>query len=303
MLYHRICHKEDYSSPSTISPVAFEGQMAYFAENYQVLPLGELLRCLTKKQSLPEKTVAITFDDGYKDNYLNAYSALKKYHLPATIFLVTRSIGKGGLFWWDKVRFVVHRAEVELLDLGELGSYSLKSLRDRSRAGSAIVNQLKNVPDERKNTLIEKLTHLSGVEVRDELGRSLILSWEEIKEMSRNGIDFGAHSATHPILTNVPLSRARWEVSQSKRDVEMMLGKEVDFFAYPDGNFNGEIVKTVKNCGFAGAVAIGHRWVTPKNSIYRLPRIGATENPDVFRLLLSGLWGDLGQVLWPRVYA
>ena len=112
-------------------------------------------------KSLPEKAVVITFDDGYKDNYLYAYPILKKHRIPATIFLATGHIDTGKLFWWDKVSYVIRHTNVGQLNLGELGTYSVQSDLDRFHTNFIITEGLKKLPNVRKNLLIEKLLNIS----------------------------------------------------------------------------------------------------------------------------------------------
>jgi peptidoglycan/xylan/chitin deacetylase (PgdA/CDA1 family) len=293
-MYHRVCRKkEHWSFPEVVSPQSFQSQIEYFCQNCEIFSLDKLARDLREGKSLPKKAVVITFDDGYKDNYLNAFPILRKYRVPATFFLTTGHIGLSKLFWWDEVGYVVHNTQVTRLRLDELGSYSLKSTFDRSHASFAIAKRLNCLSEERKNDLIEKLARTCRVEIPTGLASELILSWEEVREMSRDGAQFGAHSVTHPLLTNMPLKRAEWEIRQSKEDIEKRLRKEVNFFSYPDGRFNSEIIKIVQQAGFLGATTGRPSWITPASDVYRLDRINMIEDPDRSAVLLSGLLGDV----------
>jgi len=94
----------------------------------------------------------------------------------------------------------------------------VQSKLDRFRASSIITERLKKLPDEEKNSIIEKLLSISGIEINPDLGKEIILSWDEIREMSSDGVAFGAHSVNHPILVKLPLHQAKWEIMQSKKD-------------------------------------------------------------------------------------
>lgn len=95
-----------------VSPDNFERQMRFLKEQrYNVLPLAELARLIKEKQKLPPKAIAITFDDGYKDNYTYAFPVLKKYNFPATIFIIINEVGRPSLPWpgddrlnWEQIR-------------------------------------------------------------------------------------------------------------------------------------------------------------------------------------------------------
>jgi len=301
LMYHRISPHKDSWSLEPLSPQEFEKQIAYFYRNYEIVPLERLASCIRQGNTLPDRAVIITLDDGYKDNYLYAYPVLKKYHVPATIFLTTGHIGTGELFWWDKVGYIVNNSIVTQLDLDELGSFSFSSTTDKHQTGLEIIEKLKNLPDESKNVLIEKLVSICGVEIPPDLGRDFILSWKEVKEMSSSGISFGAHTVNHPILTNLPLEQAKWEITQSKRDIEERLGKEVTTFSYPNGNFNAGVVELVQEAGFSCAVSVlPGRLISLKDNPYCLSRIGAIEDFNKLKVLLCGLWGDLQSIIEMR---
>jgi peptidoglycan/xylan/chitin deacetylase (PgdA/CDA1 family) len=296
MLYHRICPDEDPLSDIgavKVSPSHFEAQIEYLRDNYQILSLGELARFFLEGKSPQEKSVVITFDDGYADNFLHAYPILKKHSIPATVFLTTGHIGAVDLLWTDKVRYVVRQSKSRRLDLDELGTYYLATNFDRMRVGSTIKDKLKGFPDHRRRLLIEKLVEVSGVKIPEGLCRRFLLSWEMILEMSRNGVDFGAHSVTHPILTKIAPEDAKSEITQSKMHIESRLGKQVEFFAYPNGDFNARVANIVAESGYVGALTVGNKWASPKSSMYQLWRVLATDDMSKFMILLSGLLGDL----------
>jgi len=93
LMYHRVGDDSD-ESDITVSIKNFECQMAYLAENFKIVSIDEIMDLYARKSQLKADTVTITFDDGYKDNYLNAYPVLKKYNIPATIFITTGYVGQ-----------------------------------------------------------------------------------------------------------------------------------------------------------------------------------------------------------------
>jgi len=300
VVYHRISPEKDSWSFETLSPQSFERQIERFRQNHEILSLDRLVQCLRGEKPLPKRGVVITFDDGYKDNYLYAYPILRRLRVPATVFLVTGHISTNKMFWWDKVGYLVQHTTAKRLKLDELGSYSLEAGLDRSYVRLMIINKLKNLPEQRKEFLVDRLADISRVEIPEDLGKELILSWEEVREMSRNGIDLGAHSVTHPIMTHMSLSQARWEIKQSRESIDEKVGKEVSLFAYPDGDFTAEIAKLAKECGFAAAVTIDNKWITPKTDCYQLSRIYMSEDSNTSNIMLCGLWGDLQAALGQR---
>jgi peptidoglycan/xylan/chitin deacetylase (PgdA/CDA1 family) len=297
VMYHRISARADNWSLKPTSPDIFENQIRYFVQNYEIVSLDRVVRCLAEgKLSEDKKALAITVDDGYKDNYACAYPILRKYDVPATIFLVTRHIGSDELFWWEKVAYLVRHATITELKLDELGTYRLGHGPDRSDTTHLICQGLMSVPDQRKNLLIARLQNMCGLEVPKGLGSQTILSWDEVREMSENGIDFGAHSLTHPILTNMPLDKARQEIASSKSEIQSRIEKTVDFFCYPNGVYSTDVVNLVKESGFAGAVTIDPNWISAKTDPHMLGRVPASDDFSTLKAVLCGLWGDLRNV-------
>jgi len=294
LMYHRIGPKKDDWYPQPLGTRDFEKQVEYFCRNYEILPLDRLAQDIDQGKPLPQKAVAITFDDGYKNDYLYAYPSLMKHHMPATIFLTTGHIGSGELFWFDKVRYAIHHATAEPLELDELGTYTLQSESDRTSAKLIIAEKLKQLSGEKKNLSIQKLLDLCQVNIPTNLGQELILSWDEVRDMYSNGITFGAHSVTHPILTNLPLQQARTEIMQSKKDIEEKLGQAVTAFSYPNGDYNADIIRLLREGGFTCAVTTKAKLIVPEANPFELGRIGAMQDFNQFKVVFSGIYHDLG---------
>jgi peptidoglycan/xylan/chitin deacetylase (PgdA/CDA1 family) len=294
-MYHRVSPRNDNWSYRPLSPQSFEEQIHYFCRNFEIISLVELTEYIRQGKSLPEKAVVITFDDGYKDNYLYAYPIIKKYHIPAMLFLTTGHIGKGNLFWWDKVSYIIQHAHINHINIDKLGSHPMQSEADKFQANYLIIERLKKIPEEEKNFLIEKLFNISGVvNIPSDVGQRLILSWDEVCEMNSDGIAFGAHSVSHPILINMPLEQAKWEIMQSKKDIEEKLGEEIGAFSYPNGDSNIEISEFVQESGFTCAVSVlPSKLVSLKDNPYELSRIEPIEDSNKFKAMFCGFGEDL----------
>ena len=105
LMYHSIDYVSDKNNKITVSPDIFEKQMRYLSDGgYNVIPLDKAVSYIEKQERPPKKTVAITFDDGNEDNYRYAYPVLKKYNIPATIFVIVNLVGDEGFLDWDQIR-------------------------------------------------------------------------------------------------------------------------------------------------------------------------------------------------------
>jgi peptidoglycan/xylan/chitin deacetylase (PgdA/CDA1 family) len=297
LLYHRVNPQKDNWSLEPISLKSFKMQIEYFCKNYEILPLEKVTAIIRQKKTLPSKAVAITFDDGYKDNYIYAYPILKKSNIPATIFITTGNITTGEMFWWDKVNYIIYHSSRNQLQLEELDDYSTQSDLEKNNASLAIVKRLAKLQGEQRQYLVKKLLKNHGGDISTNLGKELLLSWDEVKEMSSNGIDFGSHTVSHLVLPDSPEEQIRWEIVRSKKDIEEKIKKKVVGFSYPHGHFNNRIIKLIQESGYSCAVSVfPSKLVSSKDNIYKLSRIEASEDFDKNKIFFCGLGGDLHQI-------
>jgi peptidoglycan/xylan/chitin deacetylase (PgdA/CDA1 family) len=298
LMYHRVSPAVDWKYLKPSSPDDFRKQIKYIAENFKILRLDQLVAMIRSKLSLPERAAVITIDDGYKDIYEYAYPVLQEFNMPATIFLATGHLDNEQLFWWDQVAYILNQTTRRQLDLEELGNYRLEDEDSRLRAIASIKKKLLRLPDDRRILLIDKLSRICQVKIPRHLGREVLLSWEDVREMSRGGVDFGAHTVNHTILTRVPIERARDEIVESKTTLEKRLNKRVTAFSYPNGDFDASIAELVARNGFTCAVSTGaRRLISLADDVYALDRINiADDSYDKFKTLLSGLGVDTRRV-------
>lgn len=256
LVYHRI---NDEKAPffTGVPTKVFEKQMELLASQYRVLKLDEAVERM-KKNDIPDNAVVVTFDDGYKDNFVNAFPILKKYSIPATTFLATGAIDSGKPLWHDLVFSVFRETTVSLLDgFGDCNKqYSLSSREEQFEVLNMVLTFLRAQNDEDRQSWIEKLRDKLGV-AKQAISENLMLSWMEAKEMESGGVSFGSHTVTHPVLTRVRIGQVLSEIYESKKAIEEHLGIPVTSFAYPNGkkgDFNDDIKNVLRDAGFTCAV-------------------------------------------------
>lgn len=262
--YHRIDKVTGVDFPTfkpnvSASPEAFERQMAYLARWYNVVSLQDVLRWLDGKAALPPYAALITFDDGYRDNYLHAYPILQRYQFPAVIFLTSDFIESDLPFYWDLVAYVLAHTTQDFLEAPDGITYHWHDRLSRERAASQVVEALKSLPEVEKRAWVEALPARLKVSPPAGFFRELMLTWEQVRQMHRDGMEFGGHTMRHPILTRVPVSVAREEIVGAKVRLEQELGEPVFGFAYPNGgkgDFNSEIQGLVAEAGFRTAFTL-----------------------------------------------
>jgi len=199
----------------------FERIVKYLKKHsYFVTSIDELSR----KNCIPNNTIIITFDDGYKSLYKDVFPIVKEYKIPVTIYLTSDYIGHDEPFWWD----------IEL-------SRKIRRKNNYSHA------ELKKLPNNIKKQKI--------LELKTNSFSNGLLSWDEVYEMNKSEfIDFQSHSKTHSCLLYLSTKEANDEIVGSKKELEKKLNKEITSFSYPFGDFNDEHVDIVKKAGYKSAV-------------------------------------------------
>jgi len=293
LYYHRVNDDNDPFFPA-LSIAAFEAQMRFLSKSYRVVGLAELLRRLADGPAEP--VLAITFDDGYRDNYTYAFPILQRYGLPATIFLTTGSIDSGEPLWFERLALAVKNTARDSIDLDfhSLQQLTLRTPSERLKANAQIFSALRPLPDpERRRLLAEILQKLA---LRDAGERAhKMLTWDDARLMSANRIAFGGHTVTHPFLSRLTAEEFRWEASECKRRIEDELQLPVEHFAYPNGreeDFGLANKALVRQAGYRAAVTtiwgVNHSSTDP----FELRRGGPwEESPAVFAYKLD--WYEL----------
>jgi peptidoglycan/xylan/chitin deacetylase (PgdA/CDA1 family) len=270
LAYHRVLPAADALRACVepgmyVTPATFQRHLACLREEFRVLPLRELVARLAAGQRLPDRSCAITFDDGWRDNHDHAWPALREAMLPATLFLVTDRVGTGGEFWPDEVARRVGalaRDEATALGLGGAGA-------DR------LIRDLKQLDEpERKRRLDALRAATPDLAPPDRQ----LLDWDEVHAMARGGIDFESHSASHSILTQLSAERVWDELTRSRAKLlEHGLGA-ARLLAYPNGSFDVGVMESALRAGYAAAFTTEPALAKLGYPLHRLPRIGLHED-------------------------
>jgi len=181
-----------------------------------------------KRGGLKKHTVLVTFDDGYKDNFIHAYPILKELKIPALISVSTGFIGKTRAPWWDVLNYALHNTKKKMLKITDLGEISLDN---KESAMFNVLSKLKQMPEDKKNRVMDQIVKSADVSVPKS---HAFLTWPEIKKMN-DYVSIGAHTVNHSILTKVSLDAAKKEIDESKKQIEKKIGKPVRVFTYPNG--------------------------------------------------------------------
>jgi peptidoglycan/xylan/chitin deacetylase (PgdA/CDA1 family) len=296
LIYHRVLPATD---PLTKAPDAatFRWQLQLLKTYFNVLPLGEAVHRLARG-ALPPRSVCITFDDGYLDNFTHALPLLREFDLPATFFI---SVGflDGGIMWNDIVIEAIRQAKNEELDLTSIGAGAvrLRTPAERRNAIRKILASLKYVEAPKRMDFARAVAEMAGAKEMP----GLMMNRAHVKALSEAGMEIGGHTVTHPILTAVPAEVAEREIHEGREALEAILAEEVDLFAYPNGqpglDYRAEHVAMVRRAGFKAAVSTAWGVATRHSDPLQLPRFTPWDtSPGRFFLRLLGNGRRVGPV-------
>jgi len=262
--------------------------MEYLRRKYTILPLEEAMERL-RAGTLPPYSMAMTFDDGYENNYTYAFPVLRAHSIPATVYLTTDFVEKKIPLWVDRLEYVVGCAPS-----GKDVPYEEKTSTD-----IVLREKLKRYATEKREAKLKELEKGAGVTLRDFGGEKQVyapLTWEECRMMRSWRIAFGPHTKSHPILSRISAFEQREEIGESRRIVSEALGSSSSIFAYPNGqpgDFSDETVAELRELGFKGALTTSSGVNTRRTDPFRLKRIAMdrTEDWDIFLLATSGVLG------------
>jgi peptidoglycan/xylan/chitin deacetylase (PgdA/CDA1 family) len=273
LMFHRVLPVPDALRPGEVVAAMFDRQMAFLARHFSVLPLTEAVDRL-RRGVLPLRACCITFDDGYADNLRVALPILERYRLPATVFVATGYLD-GGRMFNDTVIDAVARAAGPTLDLRDpgLGQHRLTTGYERQAAVSAILEQVKYKPPTEREAAVEQVVRLAG---GGQLPRDIMLTSEQVRELSCRGLEIGGHTVAHTILSTLDDDTARREMTMGKQQLEAITGNPVRAFAYPNGrphrDYAARHVALAKEVGFDLAVTTASGVGNRDSDVFQLPR-------------------------------
>lgn len=252
----------------------FERHVAFLAREYRPLHLSELVAGLQGRVRLPERAVALTFDDGYRNNLYLAAPILRHYRVPATLFVSTGLVGTPRWMWAYELEHMFLRYPLEQIRtsaqhpmLNRLCSLGMS----HQETWMACVEYLKSLPHGELLEVLEQLRERLPVELDEE---NRFLSWDEVRRLRDYGFEIGAHTESHPILPRLPLAEVERELSACRETLERELGTRPTLFAYPNGDTTPEITRLVGRY-FEAAVTTRPGLCTATSPLLELPRIGA----------------------------
>ena len=319
LLYHRVAELRSDPWYLAVAPRRFDEHLEVLRRHARPMRLQQLSQALLNGNKLPDRSVVVTFDDGYADNLHNAKPLLEHHDVPATVFLTTGYLGHEREFWWDELDRLLLRpgALPERLsltvdggtyrwELGEAARYGEDAARchrrwraweeapsSRHSLYNSLWELLHPMAEDERRRVLDELRGWAGAEPAGSPSHRL-LSLEEVVALAQGElIEVGAHTVTHPALSTLPPVSQRDEILGSKVQLEEILGRPVTSFAYPYGNRSAETVGIVREAGFACACSTRADVVRRSTNHFKLPRAHVQDwDREEFATWLSRWFSD-----------
>jgi peptidoglycan/xylan/chitin deacetylase (PgdA/CDA1 family) len=315
LMYHQVTKRISDPWCLAVLPEYFDQQMLHLKKNYEVVPLLELAEIIQKQKS-KKPVVAITFDDGFLDNFTTALPIMEQYNLPATFFVSTNLVGSERGYWWDELEeLLFHTLELpEVLPVKiRETDFEFRFLKDR-KVSPALEQQIRDWNCEAQPVneridhfiklwrLMQPLTSVEQQTILQEIRSQVkdltrnqhqfrVMTVEQLKMLSKKSMyEIGAHTVSHPMLSQHDASFQIQEINESKHIIGQWTGRSVESFAYPYGNFDQDTKEIVRESGFSLAVSTAESGVETSADLFSLPRIQVKNwNPDKFNQRLKSL--------------
>jgi peptidoglycan/xylan/chitin deacetylase (PgdA/CDA1 family) len=272
LMYHRFSERG-----------ALARQLLHVRQNYSPVSMSQIAVWLIEGKPLPQNALAITIDDGYRDFYQVAYPVFREYGIPATVYLVSDFLDGTLWLWVDQVRHAFLNAPPQTFRMEFSGhssrTFELGSVQSRKAAAYTVTEAAKKLPNAVRLEFMERLPRELHVDLPGQAPAEYApMRWEEAREVAAGGIELGAHTCTHPILSSVTsLEELNHEIAGSKHRIEQQLDRAVDHFCYPNGavrDFNPDAVAAVQAAGYRSSVTTEPGLNYPAADRFRLLRIG-----------------------------
>jgi peptidoglycan/xylan/chitin deacetylase (PgdA/CDA1 family) len=281
-MYHRVLADGDPAMTTmqpgmVVSASSFDMHLSVLKEYFTPVHLSDWIRRSQSGKPLPARACAITFDDGWHDNYDVAFPLMRKHQVPATLFLVSDYVGTHRRFWPERLADVLRcakgdrdlweRAEFSWLKRWDIGMYDTP---DKA------IFRLKTLRDCELDALITAMEECVAIDVSS-LEHDL-MNWDQAREMAEDGlVEIGSHTRTHCRLSRVDdESDVNREIIGSKEALQERLDHPVDLFCYPNGEVSPAALRMVRR-HYLAACSTRRGWNNAEHDVHRLHRIGIHE--------------------------
>ena len=249
--FHRVLSEDEYEKTTfqksiAISDVALQRFILHIKSRFDVISLQDMIdfRNGRKEYSSKQAYACITFDDGWYDNYTNAFPVIKAMDIPATIFLSTDFIGTDTGFWWQNLGDALSSKDLNQVQKNQLSKLLIPFVGDQIVGAWNVDDIIATIKQDFYDDALSITEQV--LEISKQTWISHGLDWAHCEVMSEYGITFGSHTLSHPRLSLLTPSLLEKELTQSKKDIECKGVSYVNAICYPYGDVNDSVIKAAE---------------------------------------------------------
>lgn len=284
LMYHRIIDKPFIYG---LSPLEFEKQIAYITKRFRVVSIDTLVEEI-KQGAVKPYTIALTFDDGHYDFYENAWPILKKYNVPASLYITTAFVDGTRWLWPDLLKYTLLNTAVSQINMPNLGTLSLTP-KDLQKTWHILGDHCLTLSISERMECIHAFANAAHVELPDSPAPPFhAVTWKQLIEMQHEGLIIGSHTVSHPILSGLTTAEIRDELFESADAIKNKVGYFPKGICYPNGrlsDINDDVLAQAKNIGYEYGLLACNTEIT-SSEIFLMGRLSTDSDFDYFRWTL-----------------
>lgn len=252
-------HNESIFNNRHIPITEFEKIIAYLKENFEIVSLSEIFKIHREKRTLSKKTIAITFDDGYFNNFEHALPILKKYNSPATFYIISKGLTqKDFIVWPDAIDLIKKYNKTALTVNGHTFS---PPTYININVKSELINYLKTTGNQAESLAQSIFNGEAKKQVENLKELMSLIDSESIKRyISEPLLEFGSHTHSHFCLEYLDKTVLIEELKRSKELIETITNRRVISLAFPDGSYNSDTLAEAERLGYTNLVAVDYHF-------------------------------------------
>jgi len=234
---------------------------------YFFISADQLIQYIQNQQEFPKGAVWLSIDDGWKDNINNIIPVINEYKIPTTFFIAIDPVENQGIFWWT----FFEKCKDQLPNYFKSNSLDLKNIKEKDR--KKIIQDLKKRCKKRVTREVMEIA--------------------EVKLLAQNPlVTIGSHTVHHALTVNCTDNELEFEIKESKEKLREWTKKEVKYFSYPNGRFDGRERKILKESGYKLAATDENRFITRNDDLYLIPRIEVKDKISFYEAIcgIVGIW-------------
>ncbi len=285
LLYHGVYEHElngiENYSGKHINKNDFVAQLQLLKnKNYNFLSFEEIVQIIKTGNKFPKKSVALSFDDGFYNNYKIACPILDDFKIPTIFYVCSGLIGKKNLFWVDIIEACINNCKQDILDLklDKIHRFNVKDIKTKINTNEIIKKYCKRSKINIRDRVLKDLINITDIKPTPDMSVNYeIMNWKDLKEINNNDLfTVGGHNMFHDTFTNIEPENIYLEISNTIELIKKNLNSKVEHYSYPEGqasDYNSHVIDELKKQGIKCCPSAIYGFNSEISNLFHLKRI------------------------------